>query len=150
VSFSVVPCVAWKAAAPLAIGQASISGDGRLSFRVEDLRRAGIEGLATLLADTATLRLAVRKPRQDEAGQAYSVQTVKRNKGSAGLRRCVQASRALKLMALTPAVCRGRYPLSTKDDLLIVSLAGISQAGAERGASAEKRVMTGDKGKPSK
>jgi hypothetical protein len=37
-------------------------------------------------------------------------------------------------LALTPATCKGRYELVGKDDLLILSLAGISAAGKTKGA----------------
>lgn len=94
-----------------------------------------IERMAAVLADPSTLRLAIRRPR-DEAEMVGAMQVCwLTRKGGVATGRCgINVGRAIKALALTPAACKGRYALTTKDDLLILSLAGISAASKAKGA----------------
>ena len=133
VSFQFVARGRWQPGEKLEPGQVAINVDGRLVLRVEDLALVKIDKSVALLADPSTLRLAIRKPRDEiEAAGAMRVTPITRKSGAGTGRAGVSAARGIKALALTPAACKGRYTLTTKDDLLIVSLAGISAAGKSK------------------
>jgi hypothetical protein len=121
--FQVIEPGHWKTPDPLAEGEVSVNKEGRIIFRREDLTEAGIEGFCVLLADPMTLRIAVRKPREGEAGRSLVVSTIKGHKDRDSGRRAVNAARGIKALKLDPAACAGRYTLMTKDELLILGLA---------------------------
>lgn len=110
---------------PLGEGEVAIGADGRAVFRRTDLELVGIDDLAIVLADTATLRIGLRKPRAGEAPRAMAVGVVKTDKKTDSGKRAVSINRALKRCALDPRACRGRLELVTKDDLLILNLANV-------------------------
>jgi len=125
VSFEVIPRGLWQATDPLKTGQCAIDRDGRIMFRSEDLELVKIGGFALVLADTSTLRLAVRPPHAGEAARAMQVTVMKKKSGADTKRRAINVKRAIKALCLDPAAVKGRYNLTTKNDLLIVNLAGI-------------------------
>jgi len=134
-SFQFVPRGTWQPGEKLEPGQVAINVDGRLVLRVEDLALVKIDKSVALLADPSTLRLAIRRPRDElEAAGAMRVTPITRKSGAGTGRAGINAARGIKALALTPRTCKGRYTLTTKDDLLIVSLAGISAAGKTKGA----------------
>jgi hypothetical protein len=143
VSFQVIDRGEWKVLPTLERGWCSIARDGRAVFRAEDLALVKIEGRARLLADTGTLRVAIRRPRDDaELAKSMTVQVVKRGSGTATSRRAIQVGRAIKAIGVSVAACVGRYELQTKEDLLILTLVDISKGGGEkraRGAGEKER-----------
>jgi hypothetical protein len=113
---------------PLPEGQVSICRNGVGRFCREALESVGIEGEAIVLTDEMTLRIAIRKPRPNEARNAYSVNTprIGRNKKDTS-KGTVSLARALKDLRLDPEKTVGRYPLTTKEDLLIINLADVRE-----------------------
>ncbi len=124
-SFEVIARGHWQAGEPLKSGEVAIASDGRLMFLAEDLELVKIDAFAILLADTGTLRLAVRPPHVGEAGRAMQVTAVKKKGGADTKRRAINGKRAIKALCLECPAVKGRYKLVTKDDLLIVNLAGV-------------------------
>lgn len=124
-SFQVIERGRWQAAEPLRSGEVAINGDGRLMFVAEDLELVKVGAFAVLLADTGTLRLAVRPPHTGEAGRAMQVTVVRGKNGRDMRRRAINGKRAIKALCLECPAVKGRYKLVTKDDLLIVNLASV-------------------------
>lgn len=108
---------------PLEQGQVSIDRDGTARFLTEDLELVGIENSAIVLTDELTLRIAVRKPRPGEAGKAMSVAFVRKGKTVDKSRAQIRLTGALHALRLDTDAVRGRYDLTTKDDLVILNLA---------------------------
>lgn len=123
--FEIVERGTWGPGPPLESGQCAIGADGRALFRREDLQLVRIDDLAIVLADTSTLRIAVRAPRDGEQKRAMQVGIVKTDKGADSGKRAISIARALKRLALEVRACRGRLDLVTKEDLLILNLAGM-------------------------
>lgn len=130
----------WCKGTPLEEGTVAILSDGRLVFRREDLQVIGVTDCAALLADTSTLRLGVRRPKEHEVARAVRVQTVTSGKGADTGRRSILATRAFKALGLTSKACAGRVELTVKEDsLLIINLAGIEFNGNGDDEAADKK-----------
>ncbi|MBU0617914.1 MAG: hypothetical protein KKI02_09375 [Planctomycetes bacterium] len=123
-SFTVVEPGAFSFTEPLGEGEVSISKNGTLTARAEDLALVGIGNYAIVLVDTGTLRLGLRSVRDGEQQKsvACSVITTGKDRHDSGRRR-VTVTRAVKGLGLTiEAVC-GRYTLKThKDELVFIVL----------------------------
>ncbi len=137
--FEIVERGEWLPGSPMKEGECSISSSGHLCFRQADLALIEITGAAVVLADTATLRLAVRRPRDQEARNAMVVSTVTNHQKRDTGRRTIAGARAIKRLSLEPRACRGRYPLTTKDDLPIINLADAEFGSAEKGGTSARR-----------
>lgn len=116
-------------------GFCSIDRGGTVRFHKEDLALVGIEDVAVLLTDELTLRIAIRRPKPNEGRQAYRIAPAMwgGKKGGKDLgRRQLLLKRALREIRIDPEAAAGRYELTTKDDMLIISLAGIEERSAEQ------------------
>ena len=92
-------------------------------FHTEDLGLVNIADEAALLADSGTLRVALRRPRlPEDDGCVARVTTVVRNKKPVRSRKNVMLAAAIRRLGLTLAAAAGKYELTTKDDLLVVDL----------------------------
>ena len=114
---------------PLEEGQAAIDKGGTARFRREDLASVGITDRVVLLTDEGTLRVAIRKPRSGETANAMKVTVNKTGSKTALTRAHVRLAGAIRDLRLELSATKGRYPMTTKDDLLILNLAGC-KAGA--------------------
>jgi hypothetical protein len=105
-------------------GQLSVDRQGEGRVHATALGAVDIVGeWVVVLADSATLRLAIRQPREDEDEYKIRARVPKRYKNQPDLRhRKINLRRALLACGLRPAEAAGRYPIMTKDDLLIISL----------------------------
>lgn len=108
---------------PLQSGQVSIDKGGNARFLREDLDLVGIGDSVVVLTDELTLRVALRKPRPSDAGRTMTVSSPKGPHGTDKTRAYIRLSGALRELRLEPEAVKGRYELTTKDDLLIVNLA---------------------------
>ncbi len=109
---------------PLEEGYVALCAAGNARFHREDLALVGIEGAATVLTDELTLRIALRKPRPNETGKTMLVTSPKEGTAAERTRAHVRLAGALRELRLDPKAAKGRYELTTKDDLLIINLAG--------------------------
>jgi hypothetical protein len=100
---------------PIPAGKATLTKAGQLGIHRTDLASVKIADTVVLLADRDTCRLAVRRPRDDEAADARAVAKAK------GARRTVSINGALAELGLKAADMAARYELTKKDDLLILS-----------------------------
>ena len=137
--FEVVPRGEWLPGSRLPDGECSIGASGHLTFRKEDLALVQIVDAAVVVVDVMTLRLAIRKPRDHEARTAMMVGVVADHKKCDSGRRIISATRAIKRLSLTARAVRGRYPLTTKDDLLIINLADAELGSVEKGGTNVRR-----------
>ncbi len=119
---------------PLEEGWVAIHMDGALTLRADDLASVGIEQFAAVLCDPGTLRIAVRKPKEHEFARATAVGVVRGKAGKDTGRRTIRATRAFRELCLDSRACAGRIELTTKDDLLILNLAGFE---FDKGESAD-------------
>lgn len=124
-SWEVIARGEWKAGAALEESQCAIAKDGTLTFRESLLKSVGIDEFATLLADTATLRIGIRAPREHELARAVRVTVVRGAQKRDTGRRAVRGTRAFHALCLESAACAGRIELATKDRILILNLAHI-------------------------
>ena len=108
---------------PLEEGIVAIDRTGTARFVTDDLTIVGIETSAIVLTDELTLRVAIRKPRPGEKGKAMTVAYARQGKLVDKTRAHVRLTGALHALRLDTEATKGRYPLTTKDDLLIINLA---------------------------
>jgi len=128
-------------------GEVSLGKTGQLSLRAEDCEQVSIRDRCVILADSGTLRIALRAADDGEAEFAARVQVVRGHKRRDSGRRAVNVMRALRQLGLVAAAVRGRYQLTQKDSLLIVALCGETLAGAGKapggtGRKGGARTMT--------
>lgn len=105
----------------IAKGQAKIIGKGLMQFAADDLRAAKIGKTATLLADAATGRIAIRPPRENEP-----TVVVRWNKTATNA--SVQCGPALRCIGQNTETLRGLREASVKEDLLTVSVTSVAKA----------------------
>lgn len=111
-------------------GQCSLNKDGRFIARAEDLELLGIKDKAVVLADTGSLRLAIRAPRDNESLGTLTVHIIKKLIGPKGKkkhvptpRRSIDVRHALQRLALEPDAVKGRRDAVTRDNLFIIAVA---------------------------
>ncbi|MCK4660183.1 MAG: hypothetical protein KAV82_11735 [Phycisphaerae bacterium] len=106
------------AAKPLAAGHATVTKSGMTRLSATDLKAVGIEKRATVLLDRKTLRLALRKPRDDDFAEPSLA--VRWNK--AGLGASIGLCGPLSQLGLKPAAYTGPREVAVKnpDGLLIL------------------------------
>ncbi len=128
-SFEIIQPGKFVATQALPEGSCSIDRSGALTAHASDLRMVGVVERAVVLADRASLRLAVRAPRDGEDEMAVAVGRVNRGGGAANTdsgRRHIRVKRALDALGLTGEATAGRFELNIKgegvDGLLIVNL----------------------------
>lgn len=115
---------------PLGAGEVSVAKTGVALFRREDLELVGIKDGVALLVDAGNLRVAIRKPRLPaDDGCVARVVPARRNGKQLPDRAHVNLAAAVRAAGLTVrAVGGARYPLTTKDDLLIIGLVDVGSA----------------------
>ena len=106
----------------------SIDRTGTARFCRQDLELVGLEDEAVILTDELGMRIALRKPRAGEKQHAYRLAVQKYGKRANPDRRAISFRRALAELHLDPKDTAGRFELTTKDDLLIVTLCDMSEA----------------------
>lgn len=106
----------------LADGEVSLDKNGTATFRAEDLALVGIDGVAVVLVDELTMRVAVRAARPSDGKRALLVKPVKRHNGKLTGSRRIYLGGALRSIRIDPGAVRGRYELTTKDNLIIINL----------------------------
>lgn len=107
---------------PLPEGVGALDANGVALFRAGDLGLVGVKERAVVLCDEAGLRVAVRRCRKGEESKSVLVHFVKRGETDTNRRR-INLARAIKELCLVPGAVRGRYELTTKDNLIIIALA---------------------------
>lgn len=127
---------------PLPEGWCSISKVGVLLAYASDLELVQVDSRAVLLADSATLRVGIRRPDDGEIEFAVSVRPVKRGAGRIDRkRRELNVLPAIRELGLTPAAAAGRYELRAKDNMLLIELTGAARhAGAAVDASRPRQA----------
>lgn len=111
----------------LAEGHVSVPSKGSALWHADDLALVSITDQAALLADPGTLRVALRKPRPEDDPETVVNVTAETRRGRPvpGKRRCNLAPAIRQLGLTTKAVGGATYPITTKDDLLIVSFTDV-------------------------
>jgi hypothetical protein len=146
VSFEVIPAGKAIGGDALKDGQASLGSNGSITVRTSDLAEAGIVGggKAIVLADPATLRIAVRAPRDGET-EGASVSPLTTGKGKRSETRCrVNMSRALKAIGIEARDVAGRYGIEVHREgeappLLILNLTKASDRDLKRRGEPRKK-----------
>ncbi len=109
--------------AALPEGSCSIAKGGMAMFHAADLSLVGIVDRAVVLADTGTLRIALRPAVDGEEAVTVPCRPVRRAGGKVDHRRReVNLSAAIRALGLTAKAAAGRYEVLTKGSLLIVGL----------------------------
>ena len=112
---------------PLAEGQVSIGKGGQARFRTEDLAKVSIDGACVILTDEMSMRIALRKPKPSETREAYRVSAPRTGKAKVDdSRRIVSLGHALKELRLDPDGVSGRYAITYKEDLAIITMTEMS------------------------
>lgn len=102
-------------------GQASINACGRLTLTAVDLRRLGITDACVVLHDLGTRRIAIRKPKPGEPTCGVKMNKTK----TSGL---VNVDGVLRIFGTDSKKARGRFELTSKDDLVYIALPGVEKA----------------------
>ncbi len=124
---------------PLGEGEVSISRNGTLTARAEDLALVGISKYAIVLADAGTLRLGLRAVRdgEEQKSRACSVITTGKQKRDSGRRR-ITVTRALKQLGLKVEDVCGRFTLKMhRDELVYIVLTDAKQTPTKPEATGE-------------
>lgn len=130
--------------------ECSISKSGTLTLRQAALEAVSIKERAIVLADAATLRLAIRPVGDGESSVSVRVCPVCKGKGSKRVETgkfTVNAARAIKHVGIEPvSKAAGRYVLLTKGNLLIADLksAAVSKREADRLSGSRKSLPPED------
>ena len=124
-AWELIPRGEWKSVASLEESQCAIAKDGTLTFRESLLKSVGIDQFAVLLADTATLRIGLRAPKEHELPRAVRVHVVRGAQKRDTGRRSLRGTRAFHAICLESAACAGRIELAIKERTLILNLAHI-------------------------
>lgn len=108
-------------------GQCALAKSGYLTLLATQALEISADGWTVVLADAATARLALRKPRPGEPTYRCAP------KGSANnsVLRQVMVRAALATLGIPLAQAVGRYDLASHDDLLIVQLRHPAAAAAK-------------------
>lgn len=102
-------------------GEVSVQRVGTVTMRPSDLAEVGITDRVAVLADQENLRIAFRRPADGE--ESFAVRMPK-NKKPERSQFCIMP--ALRTIGVDPAGVAGRYELTTKDNLLILTLTDAS------------------------
>lgn len=140
-AFQVIEKKAFTSCESIPDGFCSVDRGGTGRFHTEDLALVEIDKVAIVLVDEMTLRIGLRKPRPGEEAKAYLCRPVYAGRRPDEKRRQVSLRSALSELRIDPEAAAGRYELTTKDDLLIINLAGIE---AKEAAENAKQVNGDD------
>lgn len=131
--FELVPAGVFATAERLEAGTAALHRNGTLLVRVDDLAKVKIGTRVCVLADPATRRIALRKPRDGEGAASTAVGPDGRKGGkgekSSGTRRRIRVVRALARLGVAAGDVAGRHTLDQHEDLLVIAF-GPAKAGA--------------------
>lgn len=115
-SFEIVEPGSFKPPDPLAEGECSVSKNGTLTARAEDLATVGITNYVIILVDPGTLRIGLREVRDGEQMKSVAASMIVRKSGVETGRRRMNISQALKRLNLTAEAAAGRYTLMQHGD----------------------------------
>lgn len=122
--FEVVEAGSFGPGEPLGEGECSLSRNGTMVLRTEDLELVGIGAYAIVLADCENLRLGLRAVRDGEQQSSVACSVIRRKNSDDTGRRRIQITRALRRLGLTAEAVAGRYSLQVhRDELLFITLA---------------------------
>jgi hypothetical protein len=122
-SFEIVEAGTFRAVEPLSEGECSVSRNGTMTARAEDLATIGVTNYAIILADPETLRIGLRGVRDGEQMKSVAASMIKRKSGTETGRRRMNISQALKRLNVTAEAIAGRYTLMNHgDEFLFVTL----------------------------